>query len=59
MFGTLYISGNARPDFTKGDLTHETRIIEYWKPGKQESVRLLTNDLESEIEWVIALYDRR
>ena len=45
--------------FTKGELTHEARIIEYWKPGKQESVRLLTNDLESEIEWVIALYDRK
>lgn len=49
----------SRVQFTKGELVHEARIIEYWKQGKQESTRLLTNDMESEIEQIIAIYDRR
>lgn len=49
----------SRVQFTKDELVHEARIIEYWKQGKQESTRLLTNDMESEIEQIIAIYDRR
>ena len=49
----------TKVQFKKGDITHEARIIEYWKSKKTESVQLLTNDLESEPEWIISIYDRR
>lgn len=49
----------SKVQFKKGDITHEARIIEYCKPGKTESVRLLTNDLEAKPEWVISIYDHR
>ena len=39
----------SKVQFKKGDITHEARIIEYCKPGKTESVRLLTNDLEANL----------
>ncbi len=49
----------SKVQFTKGETIHEARIIEYCKPGKTDSIRLLTNDLESEAKQIVAIYDRR
>lgn len=46
-------------EFTKGELKHKARIVEYWEDGKKDSVRLLTNDMDFEPEQIIAIYDRR
>ena len=46
-------------EFTKDELKHKARIVEYWEDGKKDSVRLLTNDMDFEPEQIIAIYDRR
>jgi len=46
-------------EFTKGEVKHTARIVEYWAEGKKDSVRLLTNDMGFEPEQIIAIYDRR
>lgn len=46
-------------EFSKDDIIHKARIIEYWEKGKKDSVRLLTNDMDFEPEQIKAIYDRR
>lgn len=46
-------------EFTKGELKHKARIVEYWEEWKKDSVRLLTNDMDFEPEQIIAIYDKR
>lgn len=45
--------------FHKDDVTHKARIIEYWQENKKYSVCLLTNQLDIDIDDIIAIYDRR
>ena len=45
--------------FHKDDVTHKARIIEYWQDDKKHSVCLLTNQLDIDIDDIIAIYDRR
>lgn len=46
-------------EFTKGEIVHKARLIEYWEKDKTTSTSLLTNDLDFEPEQIIAIYDRR
>ena len=45
--------------FYKKDIKHKARIIEYWEEGKTQSVQLLTNQMNLELEDIIAIYDHR
>ena len=45
--------------FYKKDIKHKARIIEYWEEGKTQSVQLLTNQMDLELEDIIAIYDHR
>ena len=45
--------------FHKDDVTHKARIIEYWQDDRKHSVCLLTNQLDIDIDDIIAIYDRR
>lgn len=46
-------------EFTKGDIVHKARIIEYWEREKKDSIRLMTNDMEFEPMQIKEIYDRR
>lgn len=45
--------------FSKDDIKHASRKIEYWVPNKKLSSVLLTNNFELEPEEIIDIYKRR
>ena len=55
----LVVLHDAQVQFAKDDIKHQSRKIEYWEQGKQQSVVLLTNNLELEATEIIEIYKRR
>ena len=45
--------------FQKNDIKHKARIVEYWEEGKAQSVQLLTNQIDLDLEDVIDIYNHR
>lgn len=55
----LVVLNDAHVSFSKDDIKHASRKIEYWEPNKKLSSVLLTNNFELEPEEIIDIYKRR
>lgn len=55
----LVVLHDAEVEFSKDDIKHKSRKIEYWEANKQQSVVLLTNNFELDPEEIIEIYKRR
>lgn len=55
----LVVLNDAKVVFSKDDIRHTSRKIEYWEQNKKQSSVLLTNNFELEPEEIIEIYKRR
>lgn len=55
----LVVLHDAEVAFSKDDIKHKSRKIEYWEANKQQSVVLLTNNFELDPDEIIEIYKRR
>ena len=55
----LVVLQDAIVAFSKDDITHTSRKIEYWEQGKKQSTILLSNNFDLEPEEIIEIYKRR
>lgn len=55
----LVVLHDAKVVFSKDDIQHNSRKIEYWEQGKKQSSILLTNNFELDSEEIIEIYKRR
>ncbi|MEO7004422.1 MAG: IS4 family transposase, partial [Acidobacteriaceae bacterium] len=55
----LVVLHDAQVVFSKEDIKHHSRKIEYWEANKQQSAVLLTNNFELAPEEIIEIYKRR
>lgn len=55
----LVVLNDAFVEFSKEEIRHTSRKIEYWEEGKKLSSTLLTNNFELEPEEIIEIYKRR
>lgn len=55
----LVILSDAQVAFSKQEMKHQSRRIEYWEKGKDHSSVLLTNNFDLEPEEIIEIYKRR
>ena len=55
----LAVLNDALVIFTKGEIQHKSRKIEYWEKEKLQSSVLLTNNFDLDPEEIIAIYKRR
>lgn len=55
----LIALNDAEVIFTKDDIKHASRKIEYWEQNKKQSSVLLTNNFELDPEEIIEIYKRR
>lgn len=55
----LVVLHDAQIVFSKEDIQHQSRKIEYWEKGKKQSVVLLTNNFDLEAQEIIEIYKRR
>ena len=55
----LAVLNDALVIFTKGEIQHKSRKIEYWEKEKLQSSVLLTNNFDLDPEEIIEIYKRR
>jgi hypothetical protein len=55
----LVVLQDAVVEFSKDDIKHSSRKVEYWEQGKMQSTVLLTNNFDLEPEEIIEIYKRR
>src|SRR5690606_34002948 len=55
----LVVLNDAKVIFSKDDIKHTSRKIEYWEQNKKQSSVLLTNNFELDPEEIIEIYKRR
>lgn len=55
----LVVLNDAKVTFSKDDIKHTSRKIEYWEQNKKQSSVLLTNNFELDPQEIIEIYKRR
>lgn len=55
----LVVLSDTKVTFSKDDIKHSSRKIEYWEQNKKQSSILLTNNFELDPEEIIEIYKRR
>ncbi|MBD0726708.1 transposase [Flavobacterium sp. L1I52] len=55
----LVVLNDAKVIFSKDDIKHTSRKIEYWEQNKKQSSVLLTNNFELDPDEIIEIYKRR
>lgn len=55
----LAVLNDARVTFSKEDIVHQSRKIEYWQKGKHKSEVLLTNNFDLNADEIIEIYKCR